>query len=63
MKPVFTLLGIALACYVAWALGRGEIAARSGIRLRSVRRSESPRQFWFVAGCYLLLALALIFVF
>ena len=63
MPSIFVLLGIAVACYVVWAVASGSIVARSGIRMRSIRRDESPHYFWFVACCYLLLALALIFVF
>lgn len=60
---MFKLLGVIVLGYTVYGAMQGELHAKSGIRWRIVQKTESPGYFWAVFGCYLLLGLALIFVF
>lgn len=56
-------VGIVLLAYVAYCVARGQIGARVlGTRARPVLRSENPMFFWFVIGCHVTVALAIMFV-
>ncbi len=63
MKPFFVLLGILLAIYIAVAVHRGEVIARSGPGMRRIRRDETAGYFWAVIAIYACLSLALLFLF
>jgi|GEM_PF-711580 hypothetical protein len=63
MTPLFRVLGILVLLYVAYALSRGEVFAKSGWRGRTVSRNESPGYFSAVIAIYTLLGVALITVF
>ncbi len=54
------ILGVAVAAYATWSLGRGEICARDGWWTCTVRRDERPRGFWIAVGCWFLLAALLL---
>lgn len=60
---MFKVLGIALACYVGYAIYAGEVYGKSGASGRSWSRDEEPARFWSVVAAYCLLTAALIFVF
>ncbi len=60
---LFDLLGALLALYLAWALARGEVVAKSGPGARRIARAESPRNYWIVMAIYAALAVALVVVF
>lgn len=63
---IFKLLGLALACYVAYAVYRGGIwSTNASWRSTSVywERSESPWEFWSSVIIYGLLSLAMMTVF
>jgi hypothetical protein len=60
---LFDLLGALLALYLAYALARGEVVAKSGPGARRIRRDDSPRGFWTVVGIYAALAAALVVLF
>ena len=60
---LFDLLGALLALYLAWALARGEVVARSGPGARRIVRALSPRSYWAVMAVYAALAAALVLVF
>lgn len=63
MDGLFRLLGILLACYVALALQRGVVYAKSGPWGRHFDRDDDPFHYWSAIVCYVLLSLALLFVF
>lgn len=63
MSPLFKLLGAGVACYVLWALTTGAVYARSRMWGRTFRRNEDPRGYWGAIGAYVVLALALVFLF
>lgn len=63
MDGLFRLLGILLALYVALSLERGVVYAKSGPWGRSYRRDEHSYHYWSAIVCYVLLSLALIFLF
>ncbi len=60
---MFTLLEILLAGYVAFAIHNGEVYAKSGPWGRTISRDSSPEYFWVVICIYILMRLALIFIF
>jgi hypothetical protein len=60
---MFRALGILVLLYVGYALSRGEVHAKAGWRWRRVARGESPGYFSAVIAIYILLGIALIFVF
>lgn len=60
---MFRALGILVLLYVAYALSRGEVFAKSGIRGVIVSRDESPGRFATVIAVYILLGIALLFLF
>ena len=60
---MFKALGVLVALYVAYAVTRGEVYAKSGAWGRTVARADSPEYFWIVIAIYAGLSLALIFVF
>jgi hypothetical protein len=60
---VFDLLGVLLAMYTLYAVGRGQVYAKSGPGGRSVLRSQSPRYFWTVIAIYAGLSIALLTIF
>ncbi len=63
MDGLFKLLGILLACYVALSLERGVVYAKSGPWGRHFHRDEDKYGYWSAIVCYVLLSLALIFIF
>lgn len=63
MDGLFKLLGILLACYVALALQRGVVYAKSGPWGRHYRRDDDRFGYWGAIVSYVLLSLALIFIF
>jgi hypothetical protein len=60
---LFKLLGVLLAAYIALSLHRGEVYAKSGIWGRTYRRDDDAKNFWITIIVYILLSLALAFVF
>ncbi len=56
---MFKLLGVLLALYVAYAAMTGEVIAKSGPGMPSVRRVKSTRYFWTVIAIYGGLAVAM----
>lgn len=60
---MFKALGIAVALYALYAAATGEVYAKAGAWGRTVSRADSPEYFWVVIAVYLLLALALLFIF
>ena len=63
LAVVFQALGVAVAAYATYAIGQGEVYARSGWWGQTVQREERPREFWVVVGLYFALALALFIAF
>ena len=63
MDGIFKLLGVLLAFYVAQSLHRGVVFAKSGPWGRYYRRDEDRFAYWSAIVCYVLLSLALIFLF
>lgn len=63
MDGLFKLLGVLLACYVALSLQRGVVFAKSGPWGRHYRRDEDGFAYWSAIVCYVMLSLALIFIF
>jgi hypothetical protein len=59
----FDLLGALLALYLAWALARGEVVAKSGPGARRIQRDHSPRSYWATMAIYAALAVALVVLF
>jgi hypothetical protein len=57
---MFKLIGALLAIYTACAAANGTIHAKSGIRMRTIAREESPGYFWSVVGIYGVLSLLLL---
>jgi len=60
---MFKLLGVAVLCYTAYAVARGEVYAKSGAWGRMVSRAESRDYFWLVIAVYAALGIALLTVF
>lgn len=60
---MFKGLGGLVAIYTIYAIGRGEIFAKSGIRGVTISKADSPKYFWLVATVYALLSIALLAVF
>lgn len=60
---LFDVLGVLLALYLAWALVRGEVLAKSGPGARRFVRGESPRGYWTTMAIYAALAVALVVAF
>jgi hypothetical protein len=63
MRSVFRPLGVVISRYVAYALARGEIYARSGIWGKAFRRDENEFGYCSAVISYGLLASALVFLF
>ncbi len=63
MSAFFTGVGILLAIYVAYAVAKGEVVAKSGPGSRRILREETPRHFWSVIAVYSALTIALMTVF
>ncbi len=63
MKPFFQTLGVLLAIYVIYAIASGAVHTKDKWRGATVRRDESPGQFWVIVAIYAGLSLALYFVF
>jgi hypothetical protein len=60
---MFKLLGILLALYIAYAMYKGEVGAKSGIRWVSVNKEAAPKYFWLVLACYAILSVSLMTLF
>lgn len=60
---MFKMLGIWLAIYCLYAVGKGEVFAKSGRWGSTISRAGSPRYFYLVITIYILLSFALIAVF
>jgi hypothetical protein len=60
---MFALLGIGVLFYIVYAIVNGEVYAKSGLRGRTVSRTESPGYFWIVVVIYTSLGVVLITVF
>jgi hypothetical protein len=60
---MFRILGFIVLFYVCYALSRGEVFAKKGIRGERVSRQESPGYFATVIAVYTLLGFALLIVF
>jgi len=60
---MFKILAILLAIYIARCLMSGSVYGRSGAWGRSWRRGEDPVGYWSAVGAYVVLAIALFFVF
>ncbi|HET7674176.1 MAG TPA: hypothetical protein VFL54_01505 [Gammaproteobacteria bacterium] len=57
------LAGIGVLGYALYAAATGEVHSRSGVRMRTVCRSESPVHFWAVTAIYAGLGIAMLFYF
>lgn len=57
---MFKLIGALLAIYTLYAAADGNIHAKSGIRMRTIAREESPVYFWTVVCIYGVLSLLLV---
>lgn len=60
---MFKILGIVVALYTGYAVFKGEVYAKSGVKGRTVLKEESPEYFWIVIAIYTGLSIALITVF
>lgn len=60
---MFPALGVIVLLYVCYALYQGEVYAKHRWSGRRVSRTESPGYFSAVIGVYIILGVALIFVF
>jgi hypothetical protein len=60
---MFRVLGIIVLLYVCYALFQGEVYAKHRWSGKSVSWSQSPGYFSVVIAVYILLGVALIFVF
>lgn len=60
---MFKLLGVLIGLYVAFAVVRGEVFAKSGVWGRTVSKLDSPEYFWVVVTIYGALSLALLTIF
>jgi hypothetical protein len=60
---MFKLLGALLALYVVQCLVTGAVFAKSGPWGRTYRRDEDSLGYWGAVGAYVVLVLALFFVF
>lgn len=60
---MFPALGVLVLLYVGYALFQGEVYAKHRWYGKRVSRNESPGYFSVVIAIYILLGLALIFVF
>ena len=63
LLDLFDLLGALLALYLAYALARGEVVAKSGPGARRIVRDDSPRAYWATMAIYAALVVALVLVF
>jgi hypothetical protein len=63
MHGPFRILGVALACYLVFALVRGHVYARSGAWGRDFERAGNPCGYWSAMASYALLSAALMFIF
>jgi len=60
---MFRALGLIVLLYVGYALLQGEVYAKHRWSGKTVSRKESPGYFSVVIAIYIMLGLALIFVF
>ena len=60
---LFSLLGIFVLCYAAYGLATGEIYGRYHAWGRTFRRDGEPWLYWSTIVAYILLGIALIFIF
>ncbi len=63
MHGPFRVLGVALACYIGFALARGHVYARSGPWGRDFARDSDAWRYWSAIASYALLSAALMFIF
>ena len=63
MDVLFKTLGVLLACYVARALWTGSVYARWRAWGRAFERADDALGYWGAIGSYVLLSLALVFLF
>lgn len=60
---MYKALGVLVAIYTIYAIARGEVFAKSGLRGNSISKTDSPKNFLMVVAVYVLLSTALIMVF
>lgn len=60
---MFKAIGLLVFAYTIYAVIRGEVYAKSGIRGRIISKADSPGYFWVVIAIYSGLALALVTIF
>lgn len=60
---VFRGCRVLVAIYTVYAIGRGEVFAKSGSSGKSISIIDSPTYFWAVITVYVFLSIALLSVF
>ena len=63
MGALFDILGILLACYVSYSLFTRSVYAKPGPWGRTLRRDEDAFAYWSAIVSYVLLSIALVFIF
>jgi len=62
-RPMFKILAVLVAIYVAYSLATGSVYARSGWWGRTFQRSEDGWRYWSAIAAYSVLVILLFFVF
>lgn len=60
---MFKSLGILLIIYVLYGIYYGGVYAKEGPGGRMIYRTEEPKRYWIIISVYILLAIALIYIF
>ena len=60
---MFRILAVLLAFYIAGCLVAGSVYGRRGAWGRRWRREEDPFGYWSAVGAYVVLAIAMFFLF
>jgi hypothetical protein len=63
MSPLFRAIGALVALYTLYAVVKGEVYARSGVKGGMVSRRARPGYFWTPIAAYAGLSVALVTVF
>ena len=63
MNVFFKALGLLVAGYVLMAVLSGAVYAKSGVWVRTFRRTDRPQRYWSAIAAYTLLSVALMFWF
>jgi hypothetical protein len=63
MSPLFRAIGALVALYTLYAVVKGAVYARSGMKGGIVSRRERPGYFWTLIAVYAGLSIAMVTVF